>query len=380
LWGAGNSYLEAYRDSMKPRREDPLLRSLPAPGDFPALASCAECRAGPAVEEIDIHEATGIAVCLDCLARYTDRYRRQGLAAQLRPDGSGLPVYWEEASLARALGRTPIADTAQDFSALAALGGPDTQRNHVATLYADGNAIGALFDRIAAHGDPALKARISAEVSRVTRDALREATRAVLGEQERCIPVIPHVVGGDDLVVSVVADRAWRFTMAYLDEFRRRLGSIPGVPGGLISAVAPTASAGLVFAHCKFPFQRAAELAGERLRTAKRQYHGTAPAVAWLDVTRDGEHPPAGQRAWSLDHLIELDDPLRALAGVEPSGRAVLERLADPASPLVSVARLQEHTRRLDRSAVLAPFLSDPDPAARTARVAGALSAARWWR
>ena len=65
-----------------------------------------------------------------------------------------LPIYQEEASLARALGRAPVEDTAQDFGVLAALGGPETQRNHVATVYADGNAIGALFDRVAGHGDP----------------------------------------------------------------------------------------------------------------------------------------------------------------------------------------------------------------------------------
>ena len=58
----------------------------------------------------------------------------------------------------------------------------------------------------------------------------------------------------------------------------------------------PTASAGLVFAHAKFPFRRAAELAAGRLRDAKKWGHGATPAVAWLDVTRDGERrgPPAG--------------------------------------------------------------------------------------
>ncbi len=381
LWGVGDSYLEAYRDHMKPRRDDPPLHSLSPPMDFPALASCAECRAGSAVDQIDIHEETGIPVCLDCLARYTDRYRRPGLAAQPRPDGSGLPVYREEAELAGDLGRVPIADTAQDFNELAALAGPDTQRNHVATVYVDGNTIGALFDRIAEHGDPGLKARISSAVSRVAREALREATRVVLSEDgERSLPVIPHVVGGDDLVVSVVADRAWRFTVTYLDEFRRRLQSIPGVPGELLSAVPPTASAGLVFTHCKFPFRRAAELAGERLRAAKRQFCGVVPAVAWLDVTRDGERPPATRRAWSLDDLIELNGPLRTLTGVERSGRAVLERLIDPGRPVVSVARLRDHARRLERSGVLEPFLTDADPEARTTRMAGALSVARWWR
>ena len=364
---------------MKAQRDEPPMLSLPPPGDFPPLASCAECRAGPAVEQIDIHEETGIGVCLDCLARYQDCYRKPGVA---RAAPRSLPIYWEEADLADRLDRHRVKDTARDFTALAALGQEDTKRNHVATVYADGNAVGAFFDRIADHGDPALKERISTAVSRATRDALLDATKAVLGTGgARCLPVIPHVVGGDDLVVSVVADRAWEFTVTYLDQFRQRLSAIEDVPPDLLSAVPPTASAGLVFAHAKFPFRRAAELAAEQLRTAKRQFCGATPAVAWLDITRDGEHPPAGQRAWPLDDLIDLSGALRSLrTDVDASGRAVLERLVDVTRPGVSVARVLEHARRLDRAEVLMPFLSEADPASTTARMAGALSAARWWR
>ncbi len=299
LWGAGPSYLEAYRSGMKARRDDPPLVSLPPPAGFPPLESCAECRADPVTGRITIHEERAIGVCLDCLARYQDPYRRPGLADQPhrpveRPPG-GLPIYQEEARIARELGREPVPGTALDFNALAALGGPGTWRNHVATVYADGNAIGAFFDRIAARGDPHLKASVSAGISEATRAALLEATRAVLGaDTDEPLPMIPHIVGGDDLLVSVVADRAWRFTVTYLDAFRKNVGAIPGVPDDLLGPVPPTASAGLVFAHAKFPFRRAAELAAERLRAAKREFRGASPAVGWLDVTHDGERPPAG--------------------------------------------------------------------------------------
>ena len=376
LWGAGPSYLEAYRDQMKPLRGDPPLVSLPPSAGFPPLESCAECRADPVAGQIEIHEETPW-VCLDCLARYQDLYRRPGLAAEPQR----LPIYREEADLARALGRDPVAGTAQDFQDLAALGGQETWRNHVATVYADGNAIGALFDRIAALGDPDLKKKASAAISAATRKSLLEATRAVLGEDPRePLPVIPHIVGGDDLVVSVVADRAWRFTVSYLDAFRAHARDIPGA-GDASGTALPSASAGLVFAHMKFPFRRAAELAAGRLRAAKRQFHGTSPAVAWLDVTRDGEQPPAVLRAWALDDLLELEDALAALrTQVEPSGRAVLERLVDTGRPAVSLARLREHARRLDRAAVVEPFLTGLDPGPGTERMAGALSVARWWR
>ncbi len=375
LWGAGPSYLEAYRDQMKPLRDDPPLVSLPPSAGFPPLESCAECRADPVAGQIEIHEKTP-GVCLDCLARYQDLYRRPGLA---RPPK--LPIYREEADLARALGRDPVAGTAQDFQDLAALGGKETWHNHIATVHADGNAIGALFDRIAAYGDPDLKEQVSAAISAATRNSLLEATRTVLGEDPReTLPVIPHIVGGDDLVVSVVADRAWRFTVSYLDAFRAHARDIPGV-GDASGAALPSASAGLVFAHMKFPFRRAAELAAGRLRAAKRQFHGISPSVAWLDVTRDGEQPPAALRAWALDDLLALEEALGALrTQVEPSGRAVLERLVDTGRPVVSLARLREHARRLDRGAIVEPFLAGLDPGPGTERMAGALSVARWWR
>ncbi len=65
---------------------------------------------------------------------------------------------------------------------------------------------------------------------------------------------------------------------------------------------------------------------------------------------------------------------------MEPSGRAVLERLVDVAQPAVSLARLREHARRLDRSAAIEPFLAGEDPGNVAARMADALAVARWWR
>jgi len=386
VWDTGLSYLEVYRDSLKGQRANPPLRSFPPPSEFPPLETCAECRADPAVGTVDIHQVTDRRVCLDCLRRYDDRYRRPGLARHTRLDDhgrdAGLPVYREERQIALALGRDPIRGTVQDFTDLAAQGGEGSNRNHIATMYADGNMIGAFFDRVIAHGDPALKGKISAAVSAATRSALLEATRAVADPDQRtALPVIPHVVGGDDVIVSVTADRAWSFTLVYLDEFSRRLAGTDGIPGELLKPVPPSASAGLVFAHAKFPFRRAAELAADQMRAAKKYGKGAEPAVAWLDVTRDGEHPPAGQCPWPLVDLVGLSDAVRALrTDVPPSGLAVLSGLVDAEPPELALARLRDHARRLERDTVLAPFLGSDDPAAAVQRIAGALSLARWWR
>ena len=237
LWGAGPSYLEAYRDQMKPLRDDPPLVSLPPSAGFPPLESCAECRADPVARpDRDPRESPrgvpGLPGPLPGPVPQVLAWRLSRTATAMLRGNS--PSTGEEADLARALGRDPDAGTAQDFQDLAALGGQETWRNHIATVYADGNAIGALFDRIAAHGDPDLKEQASAAISAATRKSLLEATLAVLGEDPRePLPVIPHIVGGDDLVVSVVADRAWRFTVSYLDAFRAHARDIPGAGDAL---------------------------------------------------------------------------------------------------------------------------------------------------
>jgi hypothetical protein len=370
-WASGPSYLDVYRDQFK-TRQAAELEWLPASGDFPPLGSCEKCRADPAVGALTLHGESA-SVCADCLARYEDPYRRLGLRIDAVPVGA-------ERDLIDALGRSP-EQTAKTFEDLAALGEPDGNRNHLATVFVDGNAMGELFDRVAHSADTSMKARLSRAVSDATRQALLEATRAVLVEDDPAVPVIPHVVGGDDVLVSVVPDRAWLFVTRYLVALESRLAAIDGLAGHLPPGMAaPSASAGLVFAHVKFPFRRAVELAEEALRAAKHQHDGRTAAVAWLDVTRDGEQPPAGRRAWKVADLLDAAAALRDLRSVDQAGRAMMAQLIDRRDAKLSAARLREHARRLGRDAVLSPFLDDGRDDGGPARLADALDLVRWWR
>ncbi|MEO3747196.1 hypothetical protein [Plantactinospora sp. B5E13] len=365
-WAADDSYLDAYRSMHKTGSGAGLTVFPPVP-DMPALVSCQRCRIDPVVATIDIHEVEVVKVCADCEARYTDRYRRPGLWREHVPVSA-------ETDLLHALHRSP-GQVVQDFTGLADLGDPAGNRNHLATVHIDGNGLGGLFDRIATTGTGEAKATVSATVSAATREALVEATRAVLGDT-RQVPVIPHLVGGDDVLVSVVADRALRFVTCYLEAFADRMRGIGGLAGNPAGGQPVTASAGVVFAHATFPFRRAVELAGQALKTAKKDHQGRHAAVAWLDVTRDGEQPPPHRTAWTIDTLAGLATALDTLARVPASGRATLERLVDPDRPALSTARLREHARRLDRDDVLDPFLDRGGPGT----VADALSLVRWWR
>ena len=55
------------------------------------------------------------------------------------------------------------------------------------------------------------------------QEALVAATSAVLRPGEVLLPVIPHVSGGDDVLLSLPAERAWAFTRIYLASFSGRV-------------------------------------------------------------------------------------------------------------------------------------------------------------
>ena len=282
---------------------------------------------------IDIHEQAGLRVCLDCLARYQDLYRRPGLAAAGR---RGCRSTGRKPASLEALGRDPVDG---HRAGLRRPGGPRRCRRPAATTSRPSTRTATRSgrsDRIADHGDPEPEGRISAAISAATRDvpAGGHPGGPRRGPARAPCPVIPHIVGGDDLLVSVVADRAWPFTHAYLDEFRSRMAAISGRSGR--TAPAPCAD------RVGGPGVRAREVpvpAGGR--TGSRAAARCEAAVprdqsrrwpGWMSPATASSRRP-GRRAWTLDDLLALDGALRALrTQVEPSGRAALERLADPAA------------------------------------------------
>jgi hypothetical protein len=140
---------------------------------------------------------------------------------------------------------------------------------------------------------------------------------------------VPHVLGGDDVVVSVTADRAWRFAREFLAGFSAELAAAASklsLPKDVIKLL-PSMSGGLVFANASFPYARAVHLADQALRTAKRDTSGAEPAFGWLDVTVDGEQPPPWRRTLTQAGLNAQVTDLTALGKITPSGRQVLARL-----------------------------------------------------
>ncbi|WP_406260415.1 hypothetical protein OIA45_19660 [Streptomyces chartreusis] len=388
VWGEGESYLAAYAHILQPNTLHGQVRhDLPPTAEFPLAVPCRMCHTDPAVGIEPVPDGSQ-ALCLDCSMRNVPR--RQVVGDARSPEGR----------LLQDIGLAPAPD---DFTDLAALGSASSGRNHLATVAVDGNAFGVFFKALADEGSQdaelrGMKATISEALSDATRTALANAALElpVTMEHER-LCVVPHVVGGDDVLVTLPADQAWWFTLTFLEEFGRLVrketaaalellnrprADRPGRP----KLEPPTASAGVVFAHAKHPLNLLVESAAQRLSEAKREFGGRQASVQWLDITADGPEAPAHQplalsvlRTGNGSETAAAAE-LSRLAGLPASHRAQLTE-ALRSSGLLTAAAIADRVGHFD---AIRPFLPlsidrlDQPPASRI-DLGAALGLSRWW-
>ncbi|MEU6026958.1 hypothetical protein ABZ825_08045 [Streptomyces tauricus] len=392
VWGEGEFYLAVYAHVLRPKsRRGQVRHDLPPVAEFPLAVPCRMCHTDPAVGVEPVADGTRQALCLDCSMRNVSR--RQTVADERSPEGR----------LLRDIGLVPGPD---DFTALAALGTAASGRNQLATVAVDGNAFGVFFKALADEGslDPELrtsKATLSEALSAATREALANATLELpsTAQHER-LCVVPHVVGGDDVLVSLPADQAWQFTLTFLTEFERlvrgatadildRLNRLRagrrGPEAELPALGPPTASAGVVVAHASHPLNLLVESAGQRLSEAKRAFGGRRASVQWLDITADGPEAP-GHPPLALSVLRTANGgasaaatALSRLTRVPASHRARLTEASRGGGPLTAAA-LADRVGHLD---AVRPFLPPLDrldqPPVSGVGLGAALNLARWW-
>ncbi len=387
VWGAGQSYLAVYADILQPKaRAGRVRHDLPPVAEFPLAVPCRMCHTDPAAGTEPVADGE-LALCLDCSMRNVPH--RQTVADVRSPEGA----------LLREIG---LGSAPDDFAGLAALGGAASGGNHLATVAVDGNAFGVFFKALADEGrrDTRLrkaKREISAALSTATREALAVAALelpATMEHERLC--VVPHVVGGDDVLVSLPADQAWWFTLMFLQEFGRRvrtetaqvidrLNELRAGRLGLPALEPPTASAGVVFAHAAHPLNLLVESAGQRLAEAKRAFGGRQASVQWLDITADGPeapaHPPlplsllrTGQGGESAAAAA-----LSRLKRVPASHRARLAEAVRASGPLTAAALADRVGHLTAVRPFLPPFDRPGQPAASGIALDAALNLTRWW-
>lgn len=368
-WAVAPSYVDAY-----PLIEDKLdagtdvLLDLTVPRSMPFARVCEDCGLDGVVRVgYEIVKDEHRDVCADCETRYDNAGRTTGTRREVIPG--------PELDLATWLTPTAIDATFQsfpdDFSELArmALGPDGRDGTHTALVYADGNRVGEFIRRAVDSG--CAKTELAGWITTANRNAVVTAVRAMcrVATETTGLPVAPHLLAGDDLLVSVPATLAWPLLRSYLPGFHDELRVLVGdrAPQPL-----PTVSAGIVIAHADYPFTDVVALAGRALTAAKRRTRGAASSVAWLDITTDGpswtSERPCVCTALVLQRRSQLDALAAITAGQRQAFRTALRRSA-------TEPELTELARRLDATAVL-PFLG-PD---RELPLPTALDLVRWWR
>ncbi|WP_166355284.1 Cas10/Cmr2 second palm domain-containing protein [Phytoactinopolyspora limicola] len=280
------------------------IETLPSPNELPTARLCDMCRLDSATATISVKDAEEnrvLSVCPDC---------------SMRNKVSG--------------------GTGRTFDELAAL--DKRSGNHLATIYIDANRLGEVFQTSTANGDFRVIARLSRDVAEsvtAALDAGRIAAREHLGCAED--PVIAHVTGGDDVLVSVPARAAWPFTQAYVrtatTDMRQALSTHLN---DVQTSSSGSVSAGIVFADTHYPFSATSQLAYDVLRHAKNVVQGEQASISWVHVTVDGRRVPptrAVLRESSLDSTDELRTALNDFARLGASTRRNLALRYKPGDP-----------------------------------------------
>lgn len=383
---------------------------VPPVSEYPPVRSCDECQTGDATDTLTSPtfplQLSGLRVCRDCHTRAPRPGRQRTFTVpagrDVIPNGFAAERWLLSTINAELAPRQPLEQLA-DFGQLAQqISGGDSRHhtnegNHTALLFADANGLGGIFRALRwravnAHKDDRAAAvtdikKVSAAIKRATDRAMVDATLSIITDNDTKLPVIPHIRGGDDLLVSLPAPRAWAFTSAFLLNLRTEFAKPDGVnslvPAGLQQ---PTVSAGLVICKATFPFGIQVDLVNRLIADAKTSGGGRQWTITWLDVTAEGSAPlPVTVRQpWTLDELSEREPAivhLRTLMG----GTAEGSMRADLSDPDIGAAALKIALRANRLPDTVGRLLQKLDiqriPTDRDVHILlDLISLGRWWR
>ncbi len=209
-------------------------------------------------------------------------------------------------------GKADEFDVPEDAGAIGRAGGYDP-RDYVAYLVADGNGMGALFERCQT---PELINRLSTRLSEIVRKSLVKPTQQLMrfapSKQgaDRIVPLLPLILGGDDLFALLPAPWALSFAQCFCRNFEYLMGQFIAETPELADGPRPTMASAVVICKSKFPFylahQRGEALLKEVKQLSKGPGQGHYSAVSFevnvgnrlFDSARTADYRPTLRPYW----------------------------------------------------------------------------------
>lgn len=114
-----------------------------------------------------------------------------------------------------------VFDKTDDTAGQAVFPFAGAEIKRIALIHADGNGIGAMFEKAVTLLDPDRVADLSQALADATRKAVQQAMAPVVAKaQNGIVPARPILLGGDDITLIVRADLAMEFAKAFVLAFQ----------------------------------------------------------------------------------------------------------------------------------------------------------------
>jgi hypothetical protein len=236
----------------------------------PFTAFCASCGTGLAVVHKSFHKnERGSYLCADCQRKAAER-TNSGADTFLRP-------FTE--LISSSFTAEDIEDEISKFD----------PRGYVAYLVADGNNMGRVFgecpDRQTLH-------KLSRQMLPTARESLAAVTLELMKEEKyweksTSAPLLPLILGGDDIFVLLPAPWGVAFAARFAQVYQEKMKEL--LEGLHLNKVEPSLAVAVVICKAKHPYYLAYQRGEELLAQAKE----FSKRCAWEAAHNPNEHIPA---------------------------------------------------------------------------------------
>lgn len=224
-------------------------------------------------------------------------------------------------------------------------------RNYVAYLIADVNDMGVIFGSC---DNFSRLTQLSNDLNNVLWRALAEPTKKLLQTETKTpfIPILPLILGGDDLFVLMPAQWALDFTRCFCERFEEYIQqALKGKTG-----FQPTISAAVIICKAKFPYTIAHALGEELLKNTKKVAKESKTSTISFRVITGNEIVKASERditqtfvagypVYSLAEIKKLLDYRKKLADLPGRRRAQLQSMFYKAEEINEYEKIKKEWR-----------------------------------